>query len=72
MANRGEFVPWSREKLLALLSTAPSQELWPGVLGVVFESACEQENWNLATALIRAGAELEALRLDVVAERCPQ
>eukprot|EP00752_Nemacystus_decipiens_P010093 g8994.t1 len=39
------------------------RKLWSGVLGVVFESDCAQENWDLATELVRAGAEYEDLDL---------
>lgn len=76
--NDRKFLPAAREKLLALLSTtAPGgedttlpttslqqqQQQWSGVLGVVLESAHKQQDWGLATALVRAGAGVGALDL---------
>lgn len=69
----------AREKLLGLLSaaappgdiedgtssaaTSSPQELWAGVLGVMLEGAQAQEDWGLATALVRAGADIGTLDL---------
>ena len=77
--NNRKLLPGAREKLLALLSTpaspgdeeedsvppaaSPAEGLWPAVLGVVLESAYKQQEWNLAAALVRAGAGIGALDL---------
>ena len=71
-----KFSPESREKLLAVLSapvpgdeecSSPAASLqqhqWSGVLGVVLESAKAQEDWDLALALVKAGAAVGALDL---------
>lgn len=69
-----KFSPKSREKLLAVLSAvgdaegttasvASLQQQWSGVLGVVLESAKAQKDWDLAQALVRAGAAIGALDL---------
>ena len=45
------------------------QELWSGVLGVILESAYEQHDWNLATALVSAGARIGACDLHAAAQQ---
>lgn len=78
--NGRGFLPGAKEKLLAMLSStssgeeedctssSPQEELWSGVLGVVLESAYEQQEWGLATALVGAGAEVGALDLRAALE----
>lgn len=51
--------------MAVLFSTAGEQSQWSGVLGVILENALApvQQDWGLATALVRAGANFRALDL---------
>lgn len=81
-ANQREFLPGAREKLLSLLehekgssaaaTASPHELLWSGVLGVVLEGAKAQNDWGLATALVKAGAEFGALDLHAAVEEDQQ
>ncbi len=79
--SKRAFLPGAREELRALVSSSPSspealgsdcssaaEELWSGVLGVALKSAKAQGDWNLAQALVRAGAEIGHLDLHEAVE----